>query len=200
MTENEKLERFSKAVFKEADDKINEILTEAQNISNEKILNASDKYLVVAEKNINDETKKIHSKYVRLVATEKLNAHKDVLSHRQEIISKVFENVKAKIKAFTSSEKYEQYLVSLAQKAYAENNELIGEVRLAGRDMKFSKALLNVLPVGFIVVEDKSIKLGGLKLSYPEINLLNDCTIDSAVEAERENFSLNPELRLDENQ
>ena len=75
--ENDKLERFGNAVYNEANEKVKEILGEAE-ISRKTILdNANDVSLNIAYDMIQADIKKISSKYVKIVAKAELEAKRE---------------------------------------------------------------------------------------------------------------------------
>ena len=62
----------------------------------------------------------------------------------------------------------------------------MGVIAIGKADEKYADILKNKSE--FNIETKLSIQLGGLLVSYPEINVMIDFTIDSALEEEKENF------------
>ena len=73
--DNDKLDRFTKAVDEEVDVKIDKILSEAIESKDEILVKANDSCLNLAYDKIKTGMKHIASKYVRLVAAKELERH-----------------------------------------------------------------------------------------------------------------------------
>lgn len=194
----EKLELFSKTVFKEASEQVNKMLREAQKTRDEKILGASDKYLALAEKRIEKEKLSIENEYVKLAAADSLDANKEVLLLRSELIENVFENVKKKLGDFTATEQYCRRLTELCKKASEQMNGAIGQILLSKKDMKLAENILSQLPCGYSADEDKSMRLGGVKIRFAQENVIYDYSFESELSAARERFTHENKLRLGE--
>lgn len=196
--ENDRLERFSKAVFDEANEKIKVIYDEAESSRHEILTQASDTSLNIAYEMIQSDIKKISSKYVKIVSKATLDAKREVLCHREEISTLVFANVRAQINAFTLSDKYEDYLVKSLKEALLNadvKNSIV--IFVASKDMKFKGTLIKASNIENVTVSEKSsIKLGGLEVLFPESNIIDDKTLDSALLTQREVFSQSASLRI----
>lgn len=193
---SEKLELFSKTVFKETSEKVSKMIREAEVIRDERILGASDKYLATATARIEEEKRAIEQKYIRLSAAEKLKANKELLALREALIDKLFNNVKNKLSEYTNKTEYKEKLIAICKSVAGEHSTKSGEVRLSRKDFEHKEDILSALPSGYTAVMDKSIKLGGVKVAFVEDNLMCDKTYDCALEEERESFCLEEKLRL----
>lgn len=198
MTEaSEKLELFSKTVFKETSEKVSKMIREAEKIRDDRILGASDRFLAMATTRIEDEKRAIEQKYVRLRASEKLQANKELLALRESLIEKLFDNVKKRLSEYTEKDEYAGKLESICLSIANEHEGKTGEICLSRKDYELSEKILSKLPAGYTAVADKSIKLGGVKVIFEKDNIMCDMTYDCALEEARESFCLEEKLRLE---
>lgn len=199
--ENDKLQKFSKAVYNEANEKVKEILSEAEN-SRQTILNeANDVSLNNAYEMIQNDIKKISSKYVKIVSKAELDAKREVLCHREELSTLVFANVKAQINEFTLGKNYEDYLVKLLKQtlcsADTQGSKNGIEIFLATKDMKYKDVLIKASNLEDVTVTEKhSIILGGLQVLFLSSNIVDDKTLDSALSEQKDIFNQSVSLRI----
>ena len=197
--ESDKLEKFSKAVYDEANEKIKGILAEAEN-SRQKILKqANDESLNIAYDMIQSEIKKISQKYVKKVSKAMLDAKREVISHRDEISTLVFVNVKAQLNTFTLSKNYKDYLIKILKESLVGADTQGGiDIFVAPKDIKFKDILIQAC--GFedvTVVEKPSIELGGIEVLFKKSNVIDDKTLDNALLAQKELFNKSASLRIE---
>lgn len=193
---SEKLELFSKTVFREASEQVNKMIREAEKERDDKILGASDKYLALAENRIEEEKLRIENEYVKLAAAESISANKEILMLRADLIDKVFENVKKKLEDFTATEQYCRRLTELCKKASEQMNGAIGQILLSKKDMKLAENILSQLPCGYSADEDRSIKLGGVRIRFDSENRIFDYSYENELSLARERFTHEDKLRL----
>lgn len=193
---SEKLELFSKTVFREASEQVNKMVREAHKQTDEQILGASDKYLALAEKRIESEKLRIENEYVKLAAAESISANKELLLLRTALIDKVFENVEKKLSEFTQTSQYISRLTELCKKAIGRMNGAVGKLFLSKKDMPLAESLISQLPEGFTASEDKTMKLGGVKICFESENVIFDYSFENELTAARERFTREGALRL----
>lgn len=181
----EKLERFIHAVDAEVEKEVNRIISEGEASREEILKDAKEESLNAAYQTLQDSIKKIYAKYVKIVAKAELDAKREVLSKRGELIDLVFENVKKALKEFAQTPQYAKFLVRLAK----EQNIVPGaQICLKPEDMKYAGEIKEALGAHVEFKEDNSIKLGGICVFYPEKSLLLDKTIDLALANQKEAF------------
>ncbi len=190
--DTEKLDRFTKAVDEEVDEKIEQIISEAEKSRDEILKNANDCCLELAYDRIKGEMKKISSRYVRLIASKELEFRREVLEHREKLASIIFDDVRSKLADFVSQSGYIDYLVKLIKKA--ENGKAV--IYLSERDMALTETIKEKLNGSYEFLVDKDIRLGGLRIHFPDSNIVIDNTLDSAVLEEKELFSQGSGLRI----
>lgn len=189
-----KLENFKNAVFADIDNKADKKIREAQK--------AADKMRKAAENTVkyNEQEallridKDAQARIVRELSSKQLDSKRNVLLHRKQLVSKVFDNVSKKLEDFKNSEKYEEYLKASIKSCKEQFPDEKGIVYVGKADEKYKDTLAKLS--GFEVEIRPTVLLGGLIVSYPEINVMLDHTFDSALEQEREDFCNVSELAL----
>ena len=197
-TEAEKLERFEKAVYKEVNIQVNEILNQAESSRKEIIEKANDDSLNEAYDKIKQEIKKISAKYTKLVSKAELDCKRDILVHREKLASKIIENVRNSLISFTQSDKYKDYLINLIKQEIEnldENSEPV--FFLSKKDMQFADEIREKLNQDICIQEKDCIKIGWLFIGYKNQNVLKDNTLDSALSDQKCEFINSCCLKLD---
>ena len=191
LSEAQRFDRFEKAVFNDADKTAAEITAEANRQYTETIESAeqtSEQKVEAAEK---EQSALERERQLREISAQKLSCQREILEHREELISTVFENVRERLVKFRASEQYADYLKSAAQEAWKAYPTLKGKAYLAPADMGYAK-----LFEGFEAADRDSIELGGVLIIYEDEGIALDFTLDSAFEEQRAKFSERRELAL----
>ncbi len=173
----------------------NIILTEAQRQKEEIVADIEkSKSLALHEKEMEfledayEDIQKAVSKYSKeqngRVLKEEMNAKKNILKKREEIINEVFTSAKNRLIDFTNSADYEKWLISLAKKACDEIGT--GEINLCEKDIKFKDALISEIPDINVTSSLKDDIIGGFTAKCN--NLSADYTIGQMLLEKREDF------------
>lgn len=185
--QTQKLEKFKQAVFDEAEAKAAEIVNETKAECESRIGEAKKE----AEENVRrgkaEADEKFSASQLRDSSSGNLQSRKVVLLRREEIIDRVFENVRAKLEAFGSTPEYEELMIKRAREASELYPDKQGEIRISPKD----SALKEKLALGgkFTVSETNSIVSGGLMVVYAEDNLALDFTFDNELANSRKGFA-----------
>lgn len=179
-----KLEKFSESVNSEVEEHISKILGEANELSGKELEKAEDDALLDAYNKIQKSVRDTEAKYRRMYALEEQKFRMDALRHREELSNRIFSDIEKKLAEFTSSEKYGEYLFTIAGE---ENLSGSGEIAVSPRDKAFGEKLGE--KYGCEVKLDDSIELGGLMIIDKEQGMIIDKTFDSALEEQKKAFS-----------
>ncbi len=184
--QTQKLHRFKDAVNAEVEEKVNKLISDAQKERDKKLSEArssvSDR---IAEEKLRID-KEQGQRLVSEVSAAGLEAQRRILSYRGELADRVFENVKKQLAQFRSSENYGGWLknaVAAAKERYPGEQ---GVIILAPADEKYAKELKDAF--GFECETQPSVLLGGVSVRFENINVVIDCTFDSALEEESKSF------------
>ena len=189
--ESEKLARFKKAVFDDADRQVQAIVEKAEKQRDSRLAQAKleSESFARTEKSGIDKTEEARA--VREISSRQLASKRNILCHREKIIDKVFENVREKLTDFRNGDEYESFLLDKAERCRKEYPGEEGVIYLAPDDMKFAGKL-----AGFEVRSKSSIELGGMLVVYEKSGIALDYTFDSAFEEQKEGFTEKAELTL----
>lgn len=188
----EKLELFKSSVLRDVQKKSEKIIADAKKENADMIIGISDKYFAIAEKEREDGKNAIRARYSKIAQSSKAQARKDILSHRQLLVDRIFSSVEGRLKEFAASKDYAAYL----QRSVRDCKADAGEIRLSPKDFEKRDALLGDIASLYTVKSDESIFLGGLKLIPPGGKVVYDLSFDTALELQREGFSDSFDLKL----
>lgn len=115
-------------------------------------------------------------------------------SLRNELSDGIFEETKLKIKDFTQSKEYLDFLKKSAERLVQTlGSEIIFYVRPC--DMIYSN-IFNEITVNAKVYEDENIRLGGIIATDKADSLRADDTLDSRLKAEKKSFFENADFKI----
>jgi vacuolar-type H+-ATPase subunit E/Vma4 len=196
-TENEKLERFAKAVNDEVNSQIEEILKQADVSRNEIIEKANDESLYDAYDKIKEEIKKITNKYVKIVSKAELDTKREILLYREKIANQVIYNVKNMLIDFTSSKDYVDYLIKLAKEEITDETDVKDiVVFVSEKDIVYINEIQKAISNDLRIEKKSSIKIGGLCVYFEKDSVIKDKTLDTALEEQKSQFNNSSRLRL----
>ena len=178
-----KLADFSNIILSEAQQQKEQIVSELE----------KSKKLAVQEKEIEllkdayEKIQKAVSKYSKEqnehILKQEMDAKKHVLKKREEIIDEVFSEIENRLKAFTLSPEYKDWLISLAKKACGEVG--LGKITICERDLNYKDDITAALP-GVEITACKDDIIGGLTARYK--NLSVNYTIKEMLSDKRSEF------------
>ena len=182
--ETEKLNKFKLAVFSGVEQQAQDIVNEAQELQKQRLSEAQDKtrHEMLAE--LEKIEKQFEAQKVRAISSRKLEAQRNVLTHRSEMMQKVFDNVCKALSEFCGSEKYpdEQRLDKIAQ----QTQDKKCTAYFAKRDMQLAQQLCR--GTNFTPQQSQSITLGGVTVICEETGIAYDSSFDTALEQQKQNF------------
>lgn len=190
---SERLTTFLKTVSDFADEECSAIETTAQSFKDENVEEYREKAIQKNKEFIEYETSRIKSAancHLSAFEGEKKGSLSEL---RQQLMDKVFDGVSVKIKTFTDSGEYFDFLVNSVNSAKAlANGESV--ILLRPEDLKFSKLLQE--KTGLSSETDNTIKLGGIKLYDKENAFTVDDTLDSRLNREKTEFTNCSSLKI----
>lgn len=131
----------------------------------------------------------------RRISENAAECRKKVFERRNEIAQKTLGAVSEKLKAFTSSEEYKDFLLGSAKsilEAFECSNVTL---LLSPEDMKYAPLLCESFS-GVSVSEDSTIRIGGVKGINSIVTLLIDDTLDSRLASQKKWFEENSGLYI----
>jgi V/A-type H+-transporting ATPase subunit E len=108
--ETEKLNKFKLAVFAEVEQQAQSIVKEAQAQQKQLLSEAKEESQTELLTELEKIDKEFEAGKVRAVSSRKLESQRNVLTHRNEMIDKVFDNIRNSLAEFCNSEQYAELL------------------------------------------------------------------------------------------
>ncbi|WP_294409423.1 V-type ATP synthase subunit E family protein [uncultured Ruminococcus sp.] len=194
LNESEKLEKFKKAIFDETSAKADEMISAAQKESEEKIAQAkleAENYIKTQKAQTDKESQ---AQTVRMISSESLNSKRSILLSREEMIGRVFGNVKAELEKFMKTSDYKVLLDKKINECTLAYPAEKGIVQCSYRDEELVKSLPSAK--GYEIKPSENIEVGGVMIVFEKMNLALDCTFDCVLEKQRESFAAKAGLSL----
>lgn len=184
--ETERLNRFKLAVFSEVEQQAQDIVKEAQEQQKQRLSDAKDE----THNELLTELEKIEKEYeadkVRAISSRKLEAQRNVLTHRNDMMQKVFDNICAELDAFCKSDKYPEELKARLDKIAQQTQGKKCTAYFARRDIELGTELCK--GTDFTAQQSQAIVLGGVTVVCEETGRAYDCSFDASLEQEKQNF------------
>lgn len=194
MNETEKLDKFKKAVFGEADKKAEMIVKAAEKERDERLSKArseAENYLQAQTAQID---KSCEAAAVREISSENLSSKRSVLLRREQIIDRVFDNVRSQLDEFMKTPEYKKLLCERVEECAKLYPNEKGKVMVALRDEKLAADL--TAGGQFRTEVSETIEIGGAMIIIEDRNLAVDYTFDYAFSQQRESFAVKAGLNL----
>lgn len=185
------LNEFIEAVNADIDKKIEEIQVCAEELRISLLENAEDEALNNAYIKIKSCVTEEKNKSKIAVSKAEQEARVRVLTYRENLVDKIFNNIYDKLVHFTESEVYKTYLQSLLKDEKTDEDTI---VYLREEDMRFEEMLRDVTGPSCTFETDSRIELGGLSVFDRKRSVLNNKTLDIMFEEQKKNFSSNYRL------
>ena len=193
---NARLLRIEEAVNQEVQAEIDEIIEQAKAKADAIISKAESECSYKSEQTVISKARELKTSSDLVVSQKSYNAEKQTVIFRNKLVEDFFSGIEEKLIAFTESGKYKDWLSKAINALNDEKAFYDGVVLYARRtDEKIVTELSKAFPV-VSVEADKSIKLGGVTVFYPNEGQYIDKTIDDAFRQQKEAFVNNPEMQL----
>ena len=184
--ETEKLNRFKLAVFSEVEQQAQDIINEAQTLYKQRLSEAKDE----TQEELLNETGKIdkqcEAKKLHEVSSRRLEAQRNILVHRGEMMDKVFENICKNLAEFCKTEDYAKELKKRLDSCAQQTGQAECTAYFAKKDIELGTELCK--GTQFKAEVSQGIQNGGVLVVCAGTGLAYDCTFDSTLEREKQNF------------
>ena len=190
---SERLTKFLRSVQEFADSECSALEYKAQSFKDE---NISEYTEIESKKNkeyIDYETSRIKNDVNCKLSQYESQKKEALVSLRNELSQKVFSEVEEKIKSFTFSDEYLDFLLNSVKEIQNLTDDKI-EIHLRQEDLKYSEQIKNA--VNCTIIEDNSIILGGVKSSLNGGRLSVDDTLDKRLLLQKDEFTRNSNLEI----
>lgn len=189
---NNNTKAFTDAIKKMAAEECKKIDEETRLIKKQRLASVKSQAIDKYKDYIQYETARIQSEKNKLISSQTDSSKKELAVLRREICDKVFLECKKRIEEFSESEAYKDFL----KKSVSEVQSALEDEKITVLVREQDMALLEKLDEKYSVKADSSIKLGGVKAVGQESGCLADNTLDLKLEAQKEWFLANSELKI----
>lgn len=203
--QNEKLQRFTEAVMREAARESNALRRQLYEKRTAALEEAHAQAREAARACYDREAALICAEAGREVSRHLMEVKRQVYLRRKEISGEVTVKVRRQVEDFTASPAYPGHLEKLLRAAMARLPQASAvTLYLREEDMKWAEALSAAAAPVQVTCEAGSFALGGLILNCPSAGLRMDCSFDTRLEelsghfAEQFGLSLSDELDFEE--
>jgi len=179
------LKGFIDAVNAEVDIKIEEILNDAGEKRKNMLEKAEDLALNEAYAKIRAKVTDARSESRMAVSKAEQDARIKILTHREDMVKKIFSEVEHKIADFTQSAEYQDFLVRLIS---GEKISADTVIYLKPADMKYADIIKKAAGTDCVFTEDAGIVYGGLSVYYEGSSVLINKTIDNMLDEQKRDF------------
>jgi V/A-type H+/Na+-transporting ATPase subunit E len=184
-----KLDKFSSAVLKDAEEQRSKILEEIEEFRKSEMEKAEEEILHEAYIMIQNEIASIKNMHSRKISLSELEGRRNLLMLREELTGKVFKEAASHIADFTKTEGYAKYMCDLVKKCCDVVPVGSVEIRVKKDDLALSDSLVAASGRDAKVAEDVTIKLGGVIVSNPSKGIVVDETLDSKISGQKDWFA-----------
>lgn len=184
-----KLDKFSSAVLKDAEEQRSKILKEIEDYRKREMEKAEEEILHEAYIMIQNEIAAIKNKHSRKISLAELEGRRKLLTLREELSGKVFDEAAEKLINFTKTEEYKKYLSDAVKKCCSEIPEGNIVIEVKNDDLQFSDMLVKSSGRIASVKAAYNIKIGGVLISNPSRGVVVDETLDLKLSSQKDWFA-----------
>ena len=188
-TQNENISKFILAINKDAEERRNQILADAEEYKNREMEKAEQDVLQDAYNLIQKETAEMRHSVSRDIASKELEGRRVLLKKREQITENVFKEAENRLIAFSQSNEYEKFLIDSLNEAkhlLSENEITVG---IKPDDRKYEKLIKKIISCE--IIDDSAILLGGVRIHDWQNGIICDQTLDSRLAEQHESFIKN---------
>ena len=195
MNQSQKTSSFLRAINKYAKEQSDAIRLEVEEFKKQEIEKATKEGIKDAYTLIQKEIAVKKSQIVMEVAKREQESRKQLFKKRNEIVTKVFADAKAKLLDYVKTDDYITYLKDSAQKIaqLIDNNKCV--VYLKERDMDKADLIRGIIK-DCEICADNSIELGGIRAHCENLSIVADDTLDTKLSDQRMWFAENSGLKV----
>jgi V/A-type H+-transporting ATPase subunit E len=193
----EKFNKFSYMVMKEADAKKKEMISKAEKERAEMISEKERILLKKAYDHIHEAIAKIEKEHNEEVSKAILASKQAVFNRRQEILESVFSNVRKKLDIFKQSEEYKVFMIETIMKGLEKTGQGEKQVFIDGEDIPIVEEIKAKSGVTFDLLESEEQLLGGCLICNKTKGIMYDYSFVNRLEAEKSAFLENYGLSID---
>lgn len=184
-----KLDKFSSAVLKDAEEQRSKILSEIEEYKKEQMEKAEEDILHDAYVLIQNEIASIHNKQSKDISLAELDGRRKLLKLREDLTGRVFSEAAERIKEFSKTEEYKNYIVSTVKAATESLPEGGVVIEVKKDDLALAQSLIAASTRPAEVAETSNITLGGVIIVNSEKGIVVNETLDLKLSSQKDWFA-----------
>lgn len=193
-TVNKELYQFIEAINIDADEECESIKRKAREDKRKKLLESLERFEQISLSQSQEQEKKFQKENNKRITQLENDIKKQLSNKRSSIEAEVFQKVTEKLKGFTKSQQYKQFLLDSAKEIglKVKGNNLV--IFMREEDMFLSEEIKSAISRQCNVQSTKDIVIGGLK-ACTDIRTADD-TLEKRLESEHEWFMKNSMMSI----
>ncbi|NLB79711.1 MAG: hypothetical protein GX796_12990 [Clostridiaceae bacterium] len=193
----EKFNKFSYMVMKEADAKKKEMISQAEKDGTETVSNKEVLFLKKAYDQIHEALINIEKEHNEEVSKAILASKQTLFNRREEILESVFSSVKEKLKSFKNMDEYKSYMMKTILQGVDQAGQ--GEILIYAdsEDIPLIEEIKATSGLRFGLAESEEQLVGGCLICNKTKGLMYDSSFINRLDAERSAFLENYGLSID---
>jgi V/A-type H+-transporting ATPase subunit E len=191
-----KLDKFSSAVIKDAEEQRSKILNEIEEYRKSQMEKAEEEILHEAYIMIQNEIASIKNKHSRKISLSELEGRRKLLMLREELSGKVFDEAASHVLNFTKSQEYLKYMCDTVKKCCNEIPEGNVIIEVKNDDLQFADMLVTASGREAKVETNLNIRLGGVLVNNVSKGIVIDETLDLKISSQKDWFAAESGLSI----
>lgn len=186
----EKLNIFSELVLRDAAQKRDELIEAVENERSERLTKKENEFLQRAYDEIQSTIAEAKKTSNSKVLQAELDAKKQLLIKREQIINDVMDAAEKKLREFQSGADYEKWLMDLVNKSFFEVGKGAKTVYIASEDLKYKPRIESIIDTAKITVEpaEEHDFLGGVKVYNSDRRVAVDYSFREMLAEQKRDF------------
>lgn len=184
---NSKTNRFLEAIEQYAEQQRTEMRAEVEAFREEQLSAANEEGTAAAFAFIQEQKQAFKTSLAKETALKETRKKRELFEKRRKMAEQVFEDAAAKLKEFTKSSKYKEYIATSARLMAEKLEGRHAVVQLCERDQTYIPLIKKIIP-GCDTQFDASIALGGIRCVCEELSIIIDDTLDTKFEDRKRVF------------
>ena len=193
---DKKLDKFSSAVLKDAEEQRRIILEEIEEYRKAQMEKAEEDILHEAYIMIQNEISAIKNQQSRKISLAELEGRRNFLKQREDIMNRVFKETSERILAYTATAEYGNMLCEKLKNSAANLPEGSLVIQIKHADLPLADRLIAACGHKAAVEENANIALGGFILENRDKGVIIDETLDLKLEGQKDWFAASSGLTL----
>ncbi|MBQ1389018.1 MAG: hypothetical protein IIY78_05265 [Clostridia bacterium] len=184
---NSKANRFLEAIEKYAEQQRTEMREEIEAFRKEQLEEANNEGTNAAFVFIQEQKAEFKAALAKETALKETQKKRELFAKRSKMANEVFDEAASRLKKFTKTEKYKEYMATSARLISGKLDGKSCVISIAPKDSGFEQLIKSIMP-NCVVKPDESILIGGISCLCEELSIVIDDTLDTKLEDRKQRF------------